>query len=37
MKVKVIGIDLGNTGFHLIGMDEHGAIVLRRRYHAHNC
>jgi hypothetical protein len=24
MNVKVTGIDLGKTVFHLIGMDEHG-------------
>ena len=32
MKVKVLGIDLGKTVFHLIGMDEHGKIVLKKRY-----
>jgi transposase len=31
MKVRVIGIDLGKTVFHLIGMDEHGSIVLKKR------
>jgi transposase len=31
MKLRVIGIDLGKTVFHLIGMDEHGRIVLRKR------
>lgn len=32
MNVKVLGIDLGKTVFHLIGMDEHGKIVLKKRY-----
>ena len=32
MKVRVIGIDLGKTVFHLIGMDEHGSIVLKKRF-----
>jgi transposase len=32
MKVRVIGIDLGKTIFHLIGMDEHGSIVLKKRF-----
>jgi transposase len=32
MSVKVIGIDLGNTVFHVIGMDEHGSIVLKRTF-----
>lgn len=32
MNVKVLGIDLGKSVFHLIGMDERGRIVLKRRY-----
>lgn len=32
MTVKVLGIDLGKTVFHLIGMDAHGKIVLKKRY-----
>jgi transposase len=32
MSVRVIGIDLGKTVFHLIGMDEHGSIVLKKRF-----
>jgi transposase len=31
MNVRVIGIDLGKTVFHLIGMNEHGSIVLKKR------
>lgn len=32
MNVRVIGMDLGKTTFHLIGMDEHGSIVLKKRF-----
>jgi transposase len=27
--IAALGIDLGNNGFHLIGQDERGSIVLR--------
>jgi len=30
--VTTIGIDLGKTTFHLIGLDARGAIVLRQKY-----
>ena len=29
--IATIGIDLGKTTFHLIGMDARGRIVLRRK------
>jgi hypothetical protein len=29
--VTAIGIDIGKNTFHLIGLDECGAIVLRRK------
>ena len=29
--VATIGIDIGKNTFHLIGLDEKGAIVLRQR------
>lgn len=32
MDMKVLGIDLGKSVFHLIGMDAHGTIVLKKRY-----
>ena len=32
MKLRTIGIDLGKTSFHLIGMDERGDVLLRRRF-----
>jgi transposase len=28
--VAVIGIDIGKNSFHVVGHDEHGAIVLRQ-------
>ena len=31
MEMRVIGIDLGKSVFHLVGMDEHGKIVARKR------
>ncbi|TQV67723.1 IS110 family transposase [Denitrobaculum tricleocarpae] len=31
MDIKTLGIDIGKTVFHLIGLDAHGKIVLRRR------
>jgi transposase len=31
MEMRVIGIDLGKSVFHLVGMDQHGKIVARRR------
>jgi transposase len=31
MKICTIGIDLGKTVFYLIGLDEHGKIVAKKR------
>lgn len=31
MQIDIIGIDLGKTVFHMIGMDAHGNVVVRRR------
>src|SRR5450432_3093689 len=31
MEVHAIGIDLGKTVFHLVGMDASGAVVVRKR------
>src|SRR4051795_8837194 len=31
MSIRTVGIDLGKTVFHLIGMDESGKIVLRKK------
>jgi transposase len=29
--VAVIGIDLGKNSFHVVGLDQRGAIVLRQK------
>ena len=30
--VAVVGIDIGKNSFHIIGLDSHGAIVLRQKW-----
>jgi hypothetical protein len=30
--VAVIGLDIGKNSFHVIGLDERGAIVLRHKW-----
>ena len=30
--VAVVGIDIGKYSFHVIGLDQHGAIVLRQKW-----
>jgi hypothetical protein len=30
--VAVVGIDIGKTFFHIVGLDDLGAIVLRQRW-----
>ena len=30
--IAVIGIDIGNNSFHVVGQDERGAIVLRQKW-----
>lgn len=32
MKIASIGIDIGKTIFHLVALDEHGSIVIRRKF-----
>lgn len=32
MEMRVIGIDLGKSVFHLVGMDQHGKVVARKRF-----
>jgi len=32
MKITSIGIDIGKTTFHLVGLDPHGSIVIRRKF-----
>jgi transposase len=31
MKIHVLGIDLGKTVFHLVGLDQSGQVVVRKR------
>jgi transposase len=31
LKIKTIGIDLGKSIFHIVGMDERGSVVLKRK------
>jgi transposase len=30
--VAVIGIDIGKSSFHIVGLDERGAITLRQKW-----
>ena len=30
--IAVIGIDIGKNSFHVVGLDEQGAIVLRQKW-----
>ena len=30
--VTVIGIDIGKNSFHVVGLDNHGAMVLRQKW-----
>jgi len=32
MQIKVMGIDIGKSTFHVVGLDEKGNIVLRKRF-----
>ena len=31
MKLQVLGIDLGKTVFHLVGLDSTGRVVIRKK------
>ncbi len=31
-RIRVIGIDIGKNSFHIIGLDDRGAIVLRQKW-----
>jgi hypothetical protein len=33
MELNAVGIDLGKTSFHLVGMDAKGNVVRKRRSH----
>jgi transposase len=30
-KLSIVGIDIAKQVFHLVGMDEHGTILVRKR------
>ena len=30
--VAVVGIDIGKNSFHIVGLDQRGAIVLRQKW-----
>lgn len=30
--IRVVGIDIGKNTFHIVGLDERGAIVLRQKW-----
>ena len=32
MEIHTVGIDLGKTTFHLVGLNVSGAVVLRKKY-----
>ena len=32
MKIASMGIDIGKTTFHLVALDEHGSVVIRRKF-----
>ena len=32
MEIHTIGIDLGKTSFHLVGLNEHGEVVVRKHF-----
>ncbi len=32
MNIHTIGIDLGKTSFHLVGLNEGGAVIVRKRF-----
>ena len=32
MNIASIGIDLGKTTFHLVALDDHGNIVIRKKF-----
>ena len=31
-EIAVVGIDIGKTSFHVIGLDRRGTVVLRQRW-----
>ncbi len=37
MELHAIGIDLGKTVFHLVGLDSSGRVVVRKSVRERNC
>jgi hypothetical protein len=37
MELHTIGIDLGKTVFHLVGLTKRGEVAVRKKLHASNC
>jgi len=38
MELDTIGIDLGKTAFHFVGLNRAGEVVVRRKYaRLHSC
>jgi hypothetical protein len=37
MELHTIGVDLGKTVFHLVGLNLRGEVVVRRSFRASNC
>ena len=35
LTVATMGIDIGKNSFHVVGLDQRGAIVLRQRWSRH--
>jgi len=31
-EIAAVGIDIGQTSFHVVGLDDRGAIVLRQEW-----
>ena len=37
MELHTIGIDLGKTVFHLVGLNLHGEVVVRKKFSRTHC
>ena len=37
MEIDSIGIDLGKTVFHLVGLNAAGEVLVRRKFRARSC
>ena len=37
MELQTIGIDLGKTVFHLVGLNRCGEVVVRKKFGASSC